>query len=390
MKATKALLVIIFLTMLITKSKAQGIVFGDSSLAATLTQARKVQKPIMLFCYASWCTHCKYMKEQVLNSPQLGKYFNDTYICIQQDMEIEHGPEMNKLIQIHSYPTFIFYNAEGTVVYRIEGEYNIAQFLSEGKNALNPKQQLPYLHTQFESDSNNPEKCYNYLRALKKAGLSYSEVVDKYFLTQTDHQLLSETNWRIFTNGISDIHSRIFRYVIAHQKEYCSIASADRVRRKFVYEVKSLLSPLIDKSDTAAYRQKRIDALSIGHYSTDSLVYTFDLMMWGLNDKWVDYRASCLAHTRQFSYNNQSQLADITQNFLKHFSDTTALEAARKWAKRALVLDKSYDNLIRCAQVEHALGEKKEALRYARDAEKLARKYGWEGTDALKLIKENE
>lgn len=376
--------------MVCLSAQSQGIQFRDSSLTKALAEARLRQKPVMLFCYASWCAHCNFMKEQVLSSQTVGDFYNKHYICIQQDMEKGEGPEMNKEIQVHSYPTFLFYNGDGSVIYRIEGEFNTNQFVTEGKYALNPKYQLPYLKIQFEKDSSNSDNCYTYLRALKKGGLPYDKVVDRYFSTQSDKQLLSEVNWRIFTNGISDFNSRVFRFVIAHQKEYASIASPTRVQRKLIYEAKSLLMPLIDMADTAAYKQKREIALELQHYSTDSLVYTLDLMMWSLNNKWNYYREICLHHTAAYSWNNQSQLADVTRNFLSHFKDKESLENARKWAERALDLEKNYDNLMLCAHVAQKQQDAKEALRYARKASDLARKSGWEGTEALKLLKELE
>lgn len=385
-----ALILIALLTTACISAGAQGILFRDSSLTKALAEARTTHRPVMLFCYASWCAHCNYMKEEVLSSEQVGDFYNKHFICIQQDMEKGEGPEMNKEIQIHSYPTFLFYDSDGSVVYRIEGEYTPNLFVTEGKYALNPKLQLPYLKTAFEKDSTNSDNCYNYLRALKKGGLPYDKMVDRYFATQSDKQLLSEVNWRIFTNGISDFDSRVFRFVIAHQKEYASIASPTRLQRKFVYETKALLMPLIDLADTTAYKQKRETALRPGHFSTDSLVYTFDLMMWGLNNKWAAYRDVCIQHTTTFSWKNQHQLAEVARNFLTRFPDKESLEWARKWAEQALSLEKNYDNLMLCAQIAHKQQDTKQALNYARKASELARKAGWEGTEALKLINETE
>jgi hypothetical protein len=302
-------------------------------------------------------------------------------------MENGEGPEMNKTIKISSFPTFIFYNTNGEIVYRVEGELKQTAFIAEGKNALIPQRQLPFLKKRLEKDLSNSDNCFEYIRALKKGGMDASEVANRYFATQSDNQLLSETNWKIFTNGISDINSRVFQFVINHQKEFAEIASPQRVKRKLDYEVKALLNPLVEATDSVNYPSKRALAAQIHSFSTDSLIFNFDLKLYELTRNWKLYNETSVQAADKFACNNHSQLNEIASNLLKNCSDSNSLKTALKLAQRSLILDEEYDTYLLCARLFKKLNDKPKAFKMAEKAKNMASKFGWEGTEAIDFIK---
>lgn len=379
-------LLIVLTLITSTLQGAEKNLFSDMDLTAALNAAKTSGKPVMLFCYASWCEHCKYMREQVLTNPVLTDFYSKTFICVAQDMEKGDGPEMNKAIQIKSFPTFIFYFPDGQVFYRIEGEFKPDAFLAEGKNALNPTKQLPHLKKQFEKNVSNSESCYNYLRALKKGGMDYSEVVDSYFATQSDKQLLSEINWRIFSNGVSDFQSRVFQFVLKHRKEFEEVASPERVKRKLDYEVKALLSPLAELPDTLNYLNKRELAKQIHSYSADSLIFYYDLTYSELSRNTKMYIGTCLNSAEIYALNNPSKLNEIGYNFLKFSDEPKELSIALKWAQLSLSLNEAYDTCVLNARLHLKLGNKAEAFRMATKAKAMAKKYDWDSSEADKLL----
>ena len=364
------------------------ISFSESGLKQALNRAKTENKPVLLWCYATWCPHCKTMKEGVFTNKAVAEYFNKTFICVSQDMEKGEGVDLNKELKIASFPTFIFYNPDGTILYRVEGEFKSEAFMQEGKNALTPKRQLPYLKLQFEKDVSNSTNCYEYLRALKKGGMNHSTVVKRYFATQSDRQLLSEINWRIISNGISDINSREMQFVISHQHEFSTIVSPERVKRKLDYLIKELLYPLVESTDTVNYLANRKLAVQIHSYSTDSLIFYYDLRIWALTKNWNVYRETALQSTKIFAWNNHAQLTEIAGNLLNNISDTKALSLAVLWAQRSLALDEEYDTYLLCARLHLKLNNMKEAIVMAQKAKTLSAKYEWEGVEAEKLLKE--
>lgn len=384
----KRILLLLFLFCIQAASSQSSVIFSENGLQTALIKAKAENKPVLLFCYASWCPHCKAMKAEVFTNQAVADYFNKTFICVVQDMEKGDGIELNKKVKISSFPTFIFYDSNGTTIYRVEGELKSTAFIQEGKNALTQKKQLPYLKMLFEKDIRNSTNCYEYLRALKKGGMDVSSVVKSYFATQSDKQLLSEINWRIISNGVTDINSHEMQFVIAHQKEFAEITSPERVKRKLDFLVKELLNPYVETSDTVNYLINRGPAALIHSYSTDSLIFNFDLRIWESTKNWNAYSKTCTQSTKTFAWNNLTLLNKIASNFLNNISDPKALTLAEQWAQRSLILDEEYDTYLLCSRLYRKLNNTKEAIRMAKKAKDLSAMFGWEGIEAEKLLNE--
>ena len=387
-KSFKYIVFLLFLIYTQITLSQSAISFSENGLKPALEKAKTENKPVLLWCYATWCPHCKTMKAGVFIDQAVADYFNRTFICTSQDMEKGEGIELNKELKIISYPTFVFYDPTGTIIYRVEGELKSNVFIQEGKNALTQKRQLPYLKLQFEKDVSNSSNCFEYLRALKKGGLDVSTVINQYFATQSDKQLLSEVNWRIISNGVSDINSREMKFVISHQEEFSSITSPARVKRKLDYMVKELLNPLVETTDTANYLINRKLAAQIHSYSTDSLIFCFDLRILALTKNWNAYRNTCQQSTKAFAWNNRTQLNEIAGNFLNNITDAKALSLAELWAQRSLALDEEYDTYLLCSKIYKKLNNTKDAIKMASKGRELSAKFGWEGVEAEKLLKE--
>lgn len=380
----------IFFLCILTQSvfAQQALELHENGLAAALAQSKTENKLVFFMCYASWCTHCKYMKENVLTVPSVGTFYNKNFICYGQDMEHGEGRSLHEQFKINSYPTFLFLDSTGTVVYRMTGEFKPEELIGEGKMAMIPRRQLPYLKRQFESDTSNSEKCYDYLRLLKKGGLDYSDMLKKYFSTQSDQDLLSEVNWRIISNGVQDINSKEFQFVLNHKKEFVALTSAERVERKIVHLVKGMLQPFAEGQDSVHYFQNRISAAAIHAYNIDSLIFTYDVVFYERTKNYVQYKATTLQNTSKYAWNNATQLKNIAVMYLKHSGDSSALKVAVTWAQRSIDLNPEFQTYLLCAKLYKKANDKQAAIQTVERGKAFAMKLGWDYSDADKLLLE--
>lgn len=391
MKQTIKTIIILLQTFVALQLSAQpSIQFSEGNLNAAFEQSKREQKLVCLLCYASWCPHCAYMKESVFNKAEVAGYYNKHFICMQQDMEKSIGPELHKKFIITSYPTFIFMDSNQNVIYRTAGEFSVQTFIQEGKNALIPEKQLPTLKQKFEADISNSNNCYNYLKALKKGGINYSDVVTSYFATQTDKQLLSEVNWRIFSNAINDLNTREYQFVLKHLKDYEIITSGERVRKKLIYTAKLVLIPLVEKNDTSGYRINRQQFSDIHSFQIDSLIFTKDLALYKYNENWTEYQKTTLFSIEKFVWNDYDLLKQIADTYQKNITDKEALTKAIKWIKHSISLHAEYGSYIVGAKLYRKLDRTSDALSMVKLAEKEAAKYDWNHTEADQLLKELE
>ena len=362
--------------------------FDTSDYQSALNRAKTEKKPIFLMLYATWCPHCHKMQNEVLNDPTIVALLNQNFICTWQDIEKSEGIMLKNKFKTKSLPGFLFLDSNETVLYGLKGEYTVINFISEIKNALNPTKQLPYLENQFTTDSSNGAKCLEYLTTLYKGNerTELSKAAHQYLATQTDAQLLSELNWRVISNGVTDISSREFQFVLQHQKEFEAITSPIRVERKIINIVTESLKPFTENLDTINYNKQRQIAQSIRLQKTDSLIFSYDLLINERSENWSAYKKVAIESVEKYLWENASQLKAVAQNFLLHVDDTSSLKEAIKWNKKSLTLNNSYDGNLLMSRLYLKSLDKNSALKYASVSKEICVSMGWDLKDVNQLF----
>ncbi|WP_337965766.1 thioredoxin family protein [uncultured Flavobacterium sp.] len=380
----------LFLSLQTVKSQNQ-FVPDDTPYKTALETAKLQNKPLFVMLYADWCPHCNQMKKEVFTDPNVMDFLKENYVCAWKNIEKEEGIALKDKYNTKSLPTFLFIdpNTE-TLLYALKGEMKTPEFMTEVKYALNSRMQLPYLEKEFLTDPSNSTKFFAYLNTLKKGKdrTDLSIPTHIYLNTQSDAQLVSETNWRVIANGVTDIKSREFQYVLKHQKDFAAVASQNRVDRKIESIVTELLRPYVDNLDTINYYKQREIAKSIKLQKTDSLVFKFDLTLAERTEKWQFYKKVTLEDTQKLVWNDASFLKDIGQTYLKHISDTESLKKSIFWVKHSLELNDSYDGNLLLARLYNKIKDKKLALQYAKDAKEICTEMTWSTKEVDTLLAE--
>lgn len=362
----------------------------EISYKEALVQSKKENKPIFIMLYATWCPHCNTMKATVFSDPKVKLFMNTNYISIWKDIEKEEGKQIKEQYNTNGLPTFLFIDSNETLLYGIKGEMKTETFMNEVTNALNPKLQLPYLEKQFLNDPSNVTTCLAYIQTLRKGAdrTELSKPTHLYLETQTDQQLLSETNWRVISNGVTDIQSREFQYVLNHKKEFEKITSSQRVDAKITNIVSELLQPYTINLDSIAYFQKRAIAKTIQLQKIDSLIFSYDLLIAERTKNWGLYQKTTLEGTEKYVWNTASKLLEIIQIYQTEIKDITALKKAIEWGKRAIELNNSAEANLVLARLYAKIKDKKSAQLYAKNALAITKEMGWNTKDADTLLKE--
>ncbi len=383
---------LILLTILFTKDaiSQNELVFDESGYQSVMAKAKKQHKPVFYMVYATWCPHCKKMKDEVFTDPAVKDFLEKNFICASQDVDKGEGQALKNTFDIKSMPTFVFLDENETVLYQVSGELKPADLIKESNDALNPQKQLPFLKTQFYNDPSNSDKCLAYLMTLRKGRdrKSISAPADVYLKTQTEPQLVSAVNWRIIANAVTDIQSREFQYVLKNQSEFAKIASPDRVKRKIMSVVSELLNPHVQAADTVNYAKDREIAKTVKLHSTDSLIFTFDTSIAERTQNWGAYKKATKESVEKYIWNDQKAIKDIGQVYLKNVTDLPSLQYAVKWAKRALEIQNTYDGNLLLARLYIKVNDKKQAIAFARKAKEITTAYGWNSKEADELFTE--
>lgn len=365
-------------------------VHDDISYKDALVKAKQENKPVFVMLFATWCPHCNVMKNSTFQDTSVMTFLESNYVCVWKDIDKPEGLALKTKFDTKSLPSFLILDANETVLYNLKGEIKPAEFLNEIKNALDPKMQLPYLQKQFLADPSNANKCLAYLNALRKGRerVDLSKATHTYLATQSDDQLLTEMNWRIIANGVTDIKSHEFQYVLQHQKEFGKVASPDRVEKKIINIVTELLRPYTESLDTINYYKQREIAKTIHLQKTDSLIFSYDLTIAERSTNWKYYNKTALDGTQKYVWNTPSILKEIGQVYLKNISDVESLKKSIEWVKRSLDLNDAYDGNLLLARLYIKIKDKKSALVYAKKAKAICKEMDWDSKDADALLAE--
>lgn len=366
------------------------IKFDENGIEAAVKRSKKENKPIFYMIYADWCPHCNKMKKEVFTDPAVADFFNANFVCSWQNVEKGDGEAIKKRFDVKSYPTFIFLDKNQTILYNLTGEFKVADLISEAKNALDPEKQLPYLEKQFSSDPGNVDKCLAYILTLRK-GKGRTEIsapAHQYLATQTDEQLVSDKNWRVISNAVTDIKSREFQYVLSHQTAFSNLTSPLRVEKKIVSIVSELLKPYTENLDSIQYFKQRAIAKSINLPKTDSLIFNFDVTLAKRTENWIFYKKTTIESVEKYCWNDPKMLKEIGQNYLKHISDVADLKYAIKWTQRSLDLNESYDGNLLMAKLYQKINDRKLAVQFAQKAKSFSESLGFDTKEAKDLLLE--
>jgi len=125
------------------------------------------EKGVLVFFEMDECPFCHWMKQNVLNQPEVQAYFRERFLAfpvdIEGDIEITdfEGRTMPqkdfafKVNRVRATPVFAFYDLEGNQVYRYTGRTrNVEEFLLMGRYVADGHYKSTSF-TRFKRDQRN-------------------------------------------------------------------------------------------------------------------------------------------------------------------------------------------------------------------------------------------
>lgn len=260
MKCIKFLPGILFL--LFSQAIYGQIDFRDGSWEEILDMAKAENKPVFLDAYAVWCGPCRMMDQQVFPQEEVGEFFNENFISAKIDMEKGEGRNLQQQYKVTAYPTLLFINQNGELIYRAVGFQNPEKLINSGKIALRKNHNVSEYEKKYESGERDPAFVLEYLKELKKAGKSAEKTALEYIQQHPDIPVAQKAN--IAFEGMENIDSRLFS-VALEGKEYLR---EERKENEFNRELKAAaqntLQTAIQFDAPDIFREMIRDLIQIG------------------------------------------------------------------------------------------------------------------------------
>ncbi|MEN8155285.1 MAG: thioredoxin domain-containing protein, partial [Acidobacteriota bacterium] len=186
MKKIPILLIVLLLTIG-GKLYSQGIKFNPINFEEALALAEKENKLIFIDFYTDWCAPCKGMEKNVFPDVKVGELYNKEFINLKLNGDKEGRPTV-KRYGITSYPTSLFVNNKGEVVFKKVGAQNIESIIKMGKDVIasvNNIYSLIKLKELFPQKQNDEEFLKIYFTKMIEYGESPTEGIEAWLKVQT-------------------------------------------------------------------------------------------------------------------------------------------------------------------------------------------------------------
>lgn len=198
-------------------AQEKGINFFKGSWTGLVKSAENQQKMIFVDVYTDWCGPCKYMDKYIFTLEKVGKKYNTAFINYKLDAEKGEGPEIAKRFNIQAYPTFLFLNSSGYLIYKVEGEREADKFISIAERALkenNNENNLGNLEKKFNDGVRDTAFLKGYITQLSELRMDNSKVIDEYFKLIPDTQLKQEGTIFYLAENISNTNTYTLPFLL--------------------------------------------------------------------------------------------------------------------------------------------------------------------------------
>lgn len=357
---------------------AQGIRFESLSFEEALVKAKAENKFVFVDFHTEWCAPCKAMAKNEFTQKKAGDVYNKLYINLQLDAEKE-GKELAKKCEVQSYPTFIYFNADGEIMYRMSGLRGAEEIAQTGKKV----EQSRYsnyskvkLEEAFDERKNDEDFLKMYIQKMKEYGLSASKGIEAWLAVQTEYkenyaevmEFLIENKDDILLGGNAQ------RILDENYDEYFAIAT-----RLEEIRLKSLKAQFARNTLNQAYQHDDPELLRLFLVNAKQMEPDQD---WYLYD--IDYllfKGDMDAYKRLAEQKMDSIMAEetiekdaarkvktihrVSKNYLKHCSSKKEFKAINQWIDFALELqDTNATSLNYKSEILKKQGKIKEAIAY--------------------------
>ena len=386
----KKIILFLFLVVSTALFSQDGIKFGKHSFVQTLEQAKKENKLIFLDAFASWCGPCKLLDQNVFPKKEVGDYFNANFLNLHIDMEKGEGIEIAKKYGIYSYPTLLFIDGDGKVVYKAVGYMSPQELISIAKEAANPENTLENKIAKFEAGEKDPEFLMGLIKNTNSSDFSLAQkVATRYFQTRTDTTYSKEEAgmllfftkttdddlYKIFTAKKAELSTQIPESYLAEYDKQLKLNTV--LQKSFDANTQRINEPIFIAEGTKIYGEKE----------AKQLLNKINMDLFFTQKKYDDYAKSALNYYQNPKDFATDELNNVAWNFYLYVTDKTLLTQVTQLCLEGIKKEENSQNTDTLANIYYKLGDNKNAKLWAKKSIEIAKAKGDEYASTEELLK---
>lgn len=205
-----------------------GVAFDTSFVSwdAVLRKAKQLNKPIFVDLYTTWCSPCRHMDRSIFPQREVGKYYNENYLCIKINAEKGYGVTFTKKNKIDAYPSFLFFTPTGEVLRIDVGFKKAPTFVALGQAVMKEYKSgdtLQAMEDKIKSGKYDAAFLMAYIKMLGRVQRSDIKSFEKYLSSLSVDSLYSNATTRfvdVYYNGWVASNSLGFAVLLHAYKRY--------------------------------------------------------------------------------------------------------------------------------------------------------------------------
>lgn len=367
----------------------EGIQFENDTFQNILDKAKKENKLVFLDAFASWCGPCKLLERNVFPQKEVGEFYNKNFINSRFDMEKGEGRDIARKYGINSYPSLLFLNGNGEVVFRGKGYMEVSGFLAMGKDVLNPENKIEKRIEKFYAGEKDPEFLIKLMKDVSGNDFSFAQKIsERYFQVKENAELTKEDAAILlyFTKSSEDGNFKIFQKKKSELMKFIP----ENVLNDFEKQLK--LTTIIKKA--VDYTNEKIDnnyliteaTKVIGEKDAKILSARLRKDFYLSNKNYIEYEKACLDYYEKPADFSAEELNQVSGDFFLFVSNADSLKKAVEWSLESIKKQEDNINTDTLARLYYKLNDYKNAKIWAEKSIELAKKSNAEYTSTENLL----
>ena len=381
--------IIFFLLLYSTMFLAQGIKFEQDTFQNILDKAKKEKKLVFLDAFASWCGPCKMLERNIFPQKEVGDFYNTNFINAHFDMEKGEGISIARKYGINSYPTLLFIDGDGVIIYKTSGYMSAPEFINIGKSAINPENKIENKIAKFNAGESNPEFLIDLIKNTYNTDFAFAKKVsERYFLHKKPSELTKEDAGLLlyFTKSTEDAN---FKYLTDNKAEVLKFVP-ENVLNDYEKQMKltTVFTKAIDeksqKIDESYLTTELVKIL--GEKDGKVLSSKIRLDYYFNNKNYKDYQKAAIEYYQDTTPYDAVELNDAAWNFFLYVEDKEALLQAANWCLASIKKQEDTFNTDTLARIYYKIGDNKNAKLWAEKSIAIAKTRNAEYTSTEELL----
>lgn len=364
---------VLFAAVTLTANESQ-IKFVDASWEKTVAQATQSGKYVFLDCYTDWCYWCKVMDKETFVDTSVTNLLNNRFVPAKREMEkTEEGKALSMKYHVNGFPTYLIFDNNGILVYKIVGYKNPDAFKEELNKALQTKTPLrPGFSATL--DPGFPDFYKASFGTSKERKKSDPAVVNEFLEKQTN--LFSEVSWSVMWRF--NVSEKYETWILDNKLRLSILYGTEEVNSKIVNVISARVDRAAEKKDIAAF--KAAVMLVDLHVPDEAAWLKLQLALnyFEKTDDWKGYAEAVQNDINENGYKKQSTINGCAWTIYEKCDDRAVVAQASVWM-----------DSICAATEEYAFEDTYAALLYKKGDYKLAEEVALHAIDLGKAAEED-